>query len=389
MNALNLLKKVKIQTLSFEKHPCKDLDIDSKIHYLNGLSLLTNIDENIDEKEQEYLTILITSFGLERSQLEEFLEFAKNPDEEMILQMMEAFMSKDIKYNFLIDAMLIASVDKNYDENEKAVVEQYFEMLKISHKEQKDLKHIYKLFYTQDGNGLFRYFTRNNYIKKERFEYLLDYFKIDFNYELIEDEKKTLEDIEFFKPTFSNTHFANKDRLGYNAEEIAVKPINNAQFCIYLNYALLKKVIEKNGDDIFVFSEDKNIAFEPNNSEIKYKEDEKKFIISDNKHEQKATGMTYVLAKSFIKWLNDKYNCNYTISTLDGSPLVDMSSFTISLKNEFYYNLYSNNNTNLVGKFYDTRHLDNNHIFKGGFKSTFTSSNVSFRVMKLPQTKES
>lgn len=196
MSVLNLIKKVKVQTLSFEKHPCRELEQEQMIHYLNGLALITNEDENICEKEQEYLSILINSFGLSEDMLETFVNFAQNPDEKLILDMMQSFMSKDIKYNFMIDAMMIASIDGNVHENEKALINEYFEMFKITKDEEKDLRDIYEMFYKQDGNALFRYFGKQHIndvfiIKKELFQYLIDYYKIDFKYEL---QKKNLYD---------------------------------------------------------------------------------------------------------------------------------------------------------------------------------------------------
>ena len=59
-----ILQKVKVQTLSFEKHPCRELDQEMMMHYLNGLALIASADENICEKEKEYLEILINSFEI-------------------------------------------------------------------------------------------------------------------------------------------------------------------------------------------------------------------------------------------------------------------------------------------------------------------------------------
>ena len=132
MSVLSLLKKVKVQTLSFEKHPCRELDQEVMVHYLNGLALITNEDEIVCEKEREYLEIIINSFGLSEDMLETFVNFAENPDEKLILDMMKSFTTKDIKYNFMVDCMMIASIDGEFDESEKAIIEQYFEMFKIT-----------------------------------------------------------------------------------------------------------------------------------------------------------------------------------------------------------------------------------------------------------------
>ncbi|MDQ6963034.1 MAG: hypothetical protein Q9M28_11015, partial [Mariprofundaceae bacterium] len=116
MSVLNLLKKVKVQTLSFEKHPCRELEQEQMIHYLNGLVLITHEDGSVCDKEREYLSILINSFGLSEDMLETFINFAENPDEKMILDMMQSFATRDIKYNFMVDAMMIANIDGAFDD---------------------------------------------------------------------------------------------------------------------------------------------------------------------------------------------------------------------------------------------------------------------------------
>jgi uncharacterized tellurite resistance protein B-like protein len=329
MSALDLLKKVKVQTLSFEKHPCRDLDQEIMVHYLNGLALITNEDEGVCEKEREYLSILINSFGLSEETLETFVNFAENPDEKRILDMMQAFATKDIKYNFMIDAMMIASIDDNFDESEKAILEQYFEMFKITKDEEKDLRYLYEMFYTQNGNALYRYFKKEDKnkpykIKEELFKYLLDYYKIDMAYELKEDEKKILT-FEFFKPTFE------EGSLGDGATEIMTKPVNNAQFCIYLNSAFMDKTIEIDGNGKVVDSKSKDLLMDLDNSDIILKDNE--FLVSSaDDEEKKITGVTYVMAEMFIEWVSEFNDVEYGLSAFDGYGnesygLVDFNSF--------------------------------------------------------------
>ncbi|MDQ7004059.1 MAG: hypothetical protein Q9N67_03685 [Ghiorsea sp.] len=179
----------------------------------------------------------------------------------MILDMMQSFATKDIKYNFMVDAMMIASIDGSFDDAENAIIEQYFEMFKITKAEEKDLRYIYEMFYKQDGNALFRYFGKKNkdaihIIKPELFQYLLDYYKIDMAYELQEDEKKILT-FEFFKPTFE------RGKLGKGATEIMTKPVSNAQFCIFLNAVFMDEEIEIDGNGKVVDKKTKNYFLIP------------------------------------------------------------------------------------------------------------------------------
>jgi len=330
MDLLNLLNKVKIQTLSFEKHPVAKLDDEIKIHYLNGLSLIMIADENIKDEEKEYLSILINSFGLSDELLDSFIEFAKNPDEKAILEMMKAFMNKEIKYNFMIDAMMIANKDGEYHENEKAVIDNYFEMFKITEDEKKDLIKIFEMFHKQDGNGLFLYFkkTNNRYMDEKLFEYLFKYYNIDFTYELIEYGKEVF-DFELFKATFPTD---DEDM------EIMVKPVNNEQFVEFLNSDYLKnKVVIKKGKIYTILDED--ILFDTEKSAIIYQN--KKFIVDEDKKQNKATGMNIRMINRFIKFLEEKYNKKYELPKFKERYLY-MNDFKYPMYNEFYYSIFEN-----------------------------------------------
>ena len=394
MSALDLLKKVKVQTLSFEKHPCRELDQEVMVHYLNGLALLTNEDENVCDKEKEYLSILINSFGLSEDMLETFVNFAENPDEKLILDMMQSFATKDIKYNFMVDAMMIAIVDGNLHENEKAVIEQYFEMFKITKDEAKDLRYIYEMFYTQNGNALYRYFKKQYVsnkpykIKAELFQYLLDYYQIDMAYELKEDEKKILT-FEFFKPTFE------KGGLGDGATEIMTKPVNNAQFCIFLNTAFMEKSIEFDGNGKIVDSKSKDLLMDLDKSDIAFIDNE--FVINSvEDEEKKVTGVTLSIIFKWINWISNFHNCIYNLShfhvqehATSSQEFIYLDTFVIHpFSKEFYFTTATEDNREGYRISPDKQ--------KGTFKASepsvitnyYNSDFASFRIMKLPSQKE-
>ena len=383
MSVLSLLKKVKVEILSFEKHPCRELDQEMMIHYLNGLALITNEDETLCEKKTEYLSIIINSFGLSENMLETFVNFAENPDEKLILDMMQSFATKDIKYNLMVDAMMIANIDGNFKACEKAIIEQYFEMFKITKKEAEDLKYIYEMFYAQNGNALYRYFKRNEYMKVELFQYLLDYYKIDMAYELVEDEKKIL-NFEFFKPTIKT------GELGEDATEIMTKPITNAQFCIYLNSDFMDKTIEFDGNGKVVDSESKDLLMDLGSSDIEFK-DNVFLVNSAEDDEEKITGITYMMANKFIEWVSKYNNEDYTISSLVESS-ISMNSFDINLDSEFFYNRYSYVNCGTkndckgycIGEIKDSEYIHTDLRNMGSIKSDILSKDISFRMMKLP-----
>ena len=195
-------------------------------------------------------------------------------------------------------------------------------------------------------------------------------------YELQEEEKRLL-DFEFFKPTFET------GSLGNGATEIMTKPVTNAQFCIYLNYAFMDKKIEIDGNGKVVDSESKDLLMDLDNSDI-YLEDGK-FIVNEDKYENRVTGITYVIAEMFILWLSKLHKVNYKISEFwgnysDRDGVFDIDSFkSYPLSYEFYYFTYQQ-------KFKICPNLTtgNFHLNQGTIKNDYTSKETSFRMMKLP-----
>ena len=176
MELLNLLKKATIEILKFDNHPCIKLDENVKIQYLNALALITNADGNICPKEIEYLKVFIDSFGLSQDMLDIFIEFGKSPDEKTMLKMMQTLNTKDIKYNLLVDCMMMAYRDENYCDDECAMINQYFTMFKIGDCEVADLEDIFDIFYTQDKSALDKYYGD---VDIELFDYLIEYYQLN------------------------------------------------------------------------------------------------------------------------------------------------------------------------------------------------------------------
>jgi hypothetical protein len=180
------------------------------------------------------------------------------------------------------------------------------------------------------------------------------------------------------------------------ATEIMTKPVNNAQFCIYLNSAFMDRTIEFNGNGKVVDSKSKDLLMDLDNSDIEFKDN--KFIIeSAEDDEKKVTGVTYVIANMFIEWVS-KYNKEkYQLSSYGTNDNVtDVSSFSNKPLNEIVYSNWINYG-NSAG-YVITERLDKNrymHFANHGFgsyyssiDSKFNSSNDSFRMMKLPENEE-
>jgi len=260
----------------------------------------------------------------------EYIEFAKNPDESQLVEMMNAFATKDIKYNLMVDAMILAQRDGEFHESETALIEQYFEMFKISEKEAEDLKHIFEMFHAQDARALARYFNRNRLIKQSLFIYLLEYYKIDLAYALKEEEKELL-DFKWFKPTFNYGGLR-------NATKIMKQPINNAQFFIYLNAKYDANAISVQENRVYMNDDKKTVLMELKNSDIDFKDGS--FCIEDStKDDEKITGITASSVEDFRKWINDLQNKKYKIIEFHGDSSNDVSVDAF-IENPISYEFY-------------------------------------------------
>lgn len=175
----SLLKKSKKEKLIFNNHPCKDLDLESKINYLNGLSLVINEDDEINSKEKDYLLSLIHTFNFEKEQLDDLIDFAKDPDEETVLNIFKSFNTDEIKNSFLLDSMLIAYSDGRLCNKETELIKLYSSFLEV---DENVYSHLEKLSYAinnKDVESIKELLKENSNVTVESILHYLDFFKID------------------------------------------------------------------------------------------------------------------------------------------------------------------------------------------------------------------
>jgi ribosomal protein S4E len=58
--------------------------------------------------------MLIDSFGLDKDMIEDFIIFAKNPEEDEILEMIDNIKNQESKNIFILDCMILANSDDNF-----------------------------------------------------------------------------------------------------------------------------------------------------------------------------------------------------------------------------------------------------------------------------------
>ncbi len=179
MGILGLLKKIEIEKESeiFEKHPCRELDTESKVHYLNGIALVMNEDNDVSETEKKYLGTLVNSFELDSKYINESIEFAEEPDEKSVMEMLKAFSSNEVKYSFIIDCMMVANADGDFSDEEAKLIEQFFDLYDIS-SSMGLLTTLFGNFKTKDTEALAIFFQDNPQIDMSRVFYIFVFLDI-------------------------------------------------------------------------------------------------------------------------------------------------------------------------------------------------------------------
>ncbi|HCH0716079.1 TPA: TerB family tellurite resistance protein [Vibrio parahaemolyticus] len=174
MNILNSIKEAAKESNAFENHAAKDLPLEDRLLYLQGLALVMNADGEIHREEKDYLLILIKSFDLDESLLESCIDFANQPDKSTIQSVLKCFKRKPIAQLFLFDALMISYRDGDISEQEKEVIDELAFQFEVA-------KGIY-----QDIFDLFCYIKNRNWQDAALYFsiHLLnpDYFNHIFNY---------------------------------------------------------------------------------------------------------------------------------------------------------------------------------------------------------------
>lgn len=209
------------------KHPLRELDENVKKDYVKGLVFIAVEDENFSEDEKSYITSLMSNIGVDEALLSEFETFANEPDEDELLAFMDRIKAfdEDLKVNFLIEVVLLAFKDGDFDEAEKEMFNDYIEMLEFEDKKD-DIIYIATALENKDIDLALAIYTA----KKEFFE------KYDYMFKIIYiDIEKELKDV------YSWEWVEFRLEIGEVKDNnlVASKPVSVQQFCIYLNSKLI------------------------------------------------------------------------------------------------------------------------------------------------------
>jgi len=220
------LKKKELWS-ALAKHPLRELDEAVKKDYVKGLVFIAIEDENFSEEEKAYITSLMSNIGVDEALLSEFESFANEPDEDELLVFMDRIKAfdEDLKVNFLIEVVLLAFKDGDFDDAEKEMFNDYVEMLELEEKKD-DIMHLALALENKDIDlALAMYTAKKEFFMK--YDYMFDMIYIDIEKEL--NDVYSWEWVEFRleKGEVENNNL------------VASKPVTNRQFCIFLNSSLI------------------------------------------------------------------------------------------------------------------------------------------------------
>ncbi|MCA0936654.1 TerB family tellurite resistance protein [Vibrio alginolyticus] len=180
LDILSAIKEAAKESNAFENHPAKELSLEERLLYLQGLALVMNSDGEIHPEETDYLLILIRSLDLDESVLESCIEFSKQPDKNTIQSILKTFRRKPIAQLFIFDALMLSYRDGQISESEKEVIDELalqFEVIKGTYSD------IYDLFChikNKNWEGSALYFN-THLLNHKFFNHILDYYEVDLD----------------------------------------------------------------------------------------------------------------------------------------------------------------------------------------------------------------
>ena len=173
---------------AFENHPIAQQGIEGQLLYLQGLALVMNADNDIHETEVEYLQILINSFSLDSSVLEDVVDFAKAPDKATIQAFVAYYRRKPLAQLFLFDALMMTRRDNQVHEKEMPLVNAMATQLEVLKGTQQDIFDLFCHIKNRNWQESALYFSCH-LLNPDHFKHLLAYHEVEFDKLMVETAK--------------------------------------------------------------------------------------------------------------------------------------------------------------------------------------------------------
>jgi len=184
MGILDMLDEASMETEIIENHPVKLLTLEEQILYLQGLSLVMNASDEIVTEQKDYLLLLIRSFALGSSIIDEIINFCQQPDKETIVSFFNTFKIHKNKHNFLLDTFVMVSRLNEGQEKSEFIqcqaMDKIAKSLNITETEVDSIESLMKDVFSGDSKALSIQLNRG-VLDTKQFEYLAVFYDLEIN----------------------------------------------------------------------------------------------------------------------------------------------------------------------------------------------------------------
>lgn len=180
----------------YTDHPLKEISVDERVLYLQGIALVMNADKEIHDDEVKYLSILLNSCELEASSLDELLTFAKSPDKDAIKQLFSTFKNQAIAETFIYDAMVMAKRDDELQDVETKLESILVNQLQISSDKYQHIQYLFKAISVKNWHACAMVFHLN-LLDLDHYLHIFSFHKADINFHINKAKSIKVNDTEF------------------------------------------------------------------------------------------------------------------------------------------------------------------------------------------------
>ncbi|MCG9697431.1 TerB family tellurite resistance protein [Shewanella sp. Isolate11] len=177
---LSLIKKAAKESKAFENHAAKELSLEGRLLYLQGLSLVMNADSEIHEEEKDYLLILIKSLDLDESIIDNCIEFSNEPDKSTIQSILKYFKRKPIAQLFLFDAFMMSYRDGVISTQEKKIIDELARQFEVAKGIYSDIFDLFCYIKNKNWQDCSLYFSAF-FLNPKHFIHIFDYYDVNLD----------------------------------------------------------------------------------------------------------------------------------------------------------------------------------------------------------------
>ncbi|XNJ85054.1 hypothetical protein AB6C47_009655 [Vibrio cyclitrophicus] len=186
---LNSIREAAKESSVFENHAAKELSLEGRLLYLQGLALVMNADGEIHEEEKDYLLILIKSLDLDESIIDTCSDFANQPDKDTIQSILKYFKRKPIAQLFLFDAFMMSYRNGGISVSEKYVIDELAVQFEVAKGIYSDIFDFFCYVKNKKWQDSTLYFNAN-LLSPKFFGHILKYYEVNLD-ELTKHSKET------------------------------------------------------------------------------------------------------------------------------------------------------------------------------------------------------